>query len=163
VQAVLAALDHPEAAGAFNVTPEGVLPLSTARLLFGSLRCPVPHPLAYAIYEAAWELGVGLFPGIHAHYFRYLCVADNRKARKVLGFAPRKTTLEVMLETARARRGGTGILDFDGSRKRRACGVPLPAAGEASRASCGDRGIRDRGADAAASHAGSEPEAGVAS
>jgi hypothetical protein len=113
VQAILLALENPEAAGVFNIAPEGVIPLSTARLLFGSLAVPVPHGLAYALYEAAWELGVGLFPGIHAHYLRYLCVADNRKARKVLGFAPRWTTLEVMLEAARARRGGTGLLDFD--------------------------------------------------
>ncbi len=113
VQAILLALDDREAAGVFNIAPEGVIPLSTARLLFGSLAVPVPHGLAYALYEAAWELGVGLFPGIHAHYLRYLCVADNRKARKVLGFAPRRTTLEAMLEAARARRGGTGLLDFD--------------------------------------------------
>ena len=164
VQAVLAALDHPEAAGAFNVTPEGVLPLSTARLLFGSLAVPVPHPLAYAIYEAAWELGVGLFPGIHAHYFRYLCVADNRKARKVLGFAPRKTTLEVMLETARARRGGTGILDFDRIEEAarlaafryqlrvRPPGPPAEIAGSGTVAPTPRRRTR-----------GSEPEAGVAS
>ena len=52
-------------------------------------------------------------PGIHAHYLRYLCVADNRKARRVLGFAPRRTTLDVILEAARARRGGSGLLDFD--------------------------------------------------
>jgi UDP-glucose 4-epimerase len=113
VQAILLALDNHEAAGVFNVAPEGVIPLSTARLLFGSLSVPVPHGPAYALYEAAWELGVGLFPGVHAHYLRYLCIADNRKARKVLGFAPRRTTLEVMLEAARARRGGTGLLDFD--------------------------------------------------
>ena len=113
VQAILLALDNRDAAGVFNIAPEGVVPVSTARLLFGSLAVPVPHGLAYALYEAAWELGVGLFPGIHAHYLRYLCVADNRKARKVLGFAPRRTTLEVMLEAARARRGGAGLLDFD--------------------------------------------------
>jgi UDP-glucose 4-epimerase len=113
VQAILLALDNREATGVFNIAPEGVAPLSTARLLFGSLAVPVPHGLAYALYEAAWEMGVGLFPGIHAHYFRYLCVADNRKARNVLGFTPRWTTLEVLLEVARSRRGGTGLLDFD--------------------------------------------------
>ncbi len=63
VQAILLALDKREAAGVFNIAPEGVIPLSTARLLFGSLAVPVPHGLAYALYEAAWELGVGLFPG----------------------------------------------------------------------------------------------------
>ena len=113
VQAILLALDNPAATGVFNIAPEGVLPISSARLLFGSLPIPVPHGLAYVLYEAAWELGVGLMPGIHAHYLRYLCVADNRKARRVLGFAPRRTTLDVILEAARARRGGSGLLDFD--------------------------------------------------
>lgn len=113
VQALLLALDDPSATGVFNIAPEGVLPISTARLLFGSLPVPVPHGLAYALYEAAWELGIGLMPGIHAHYLRYPCVADNRKARRVLGFAPRRSTLDVMLEAARARRGGSGLLDFN--------------------------------------------------
>jgi UDP-glucose 4-epimerase len=113
VQALLLALDRPEANGVFNIAPEGVLPVSSVRLLFGSLPVPVPHGLAYVLYEAAWELGLGLMPGIHAHYFRYLCVADNRKARRVLGFAPHRSTLDVVLEAARARRGGTGLLDFD--------------------------------------------------
>jgi UDP-glucose 4-epimerase len=113
VQATLLAFDRPEATGVFNIAPEGVLPISSARLLFGSLPVPVPHGLAYVLYEAAWELGIGLMPGIHAHYLRYLCVADNRKARRLLGFVPRRTTLDVMLELARARRGGTGLLDFD--------------------------------------------------
>ncbi len=113
VQATLLALDHPEATGAFNIAPEGVLPVSAVRLLFGSLAVPVPHALAYALYETAWELGVGLMPGIHAHYLRYLCVAENRKARRVLGFAPQRTTLDVLLEVAQARRGGSRLLDFD--------------------------------------------------
>ncbi len=113
VQSLLLALEKPGATGVFNIAPEGVLPLSTARLLFGSLPVPVPHALAYMLYEAAWELGVGLMPGVHAHYLRYLCVADNRKARRVLGFAPRFTTLDVMLEVARSRRAGSGLLDFD--------------------------------------------------
>ena len=113
VQAVLLALEQPAVAGVFNIAPEGIVPLSSARLLFGSLPIPVPHVLAYALYEAAWELGVGLMPGVHAHYLRYLCVADNRKARRVLGFAPRWTTLGVMLEVARSRRAGSGLLDFD--------------------------------------------------
>lgn len=113
VQALLLALDNPSATGVFNIAPEGVLPISSARLLFGSLPVPVPHGLAYVLYEAAWELGIGLMPGIHAHYLRYLCVADNRKARRVLGFAPLRTTLDVLLESARARRGGSGLLDFN--------------------------------------------------
>jgi len=113
IDALLRTLDHPDIKGVFNIAPEGVVPLSTARMLFGSLPIPVPHSLAYALVEASWLAGLGVMPGIHAHYLRYLCVADNHKARRVLGWEPKKTTLQVMLETARARRGSGRLLDFD--------------------------------------------------
>jgi UDP-glucose 4-epimerase len=113
VDALVRALDRPEAQGVFNIAPEGVVPLSTVRLLFGSLGIPVPHPLGYALYEAAWLAGLGVMPGVHAHYFRYLCVVDDAKARRLLGFTARNTTLEVVLETARARFGTGRLVDFD--------------------------------------------------
>jgi UDP-glucose 4-epimerase len=113
VDALVRALDRPEAQGVFNVAPEGVVPLSTVRLLFGSLGVPVPHPLGYAFYEAAWLLGIGLMPGVHADYVRYLCVVDDAKARRVLGFSAKHTSLEVVLETARSRFGEGRLVDFD--------------------------------------------------
>ncbi len=113
VSALLRALDLPEAKGVFNVAPEGIVPLSTVRLFFGSLGIPVPHPLAYALYEAAWLAGVGVMPGVHAHYLRYLCVVSNEKARRALAWAPKKSTLDCVLETARARFGSGRLVDFD--------------------------------------------------
>ena len=113
VDALMRALDRPEAQGVFNIAPEGVVPLSTVRLLFGSLGIPVPHPLGYALYEATWLAGVGLMPGVHADYFRYLCVVDDAKARRILGFSAKHTTLEVVLETARARFGTGRLVDLD--------------------------------------------------
>jgi UDP-glucose 4-epimerase len=113
VSALLHALDRPDVRGVFNVAPEGILPLSTVRLFFGSLGIPVPHGLAYAIYEAAWLAGIGVMPGIHTHYLRYLCVVSNDKARSVLGFTPKRTTLDCVLETARARFGNGRLVDFD--------------------------------------------------
>ena len=113
VDALVRALDRPEAQGVFNIAPEGVVPLSTVRLLFGSLGVPVPHPVGYALYEAAWLAGVGLMPGIHAHYLRYLCVVDGAKARRVLGFSAKHETLDVVLETARVRFGSGRLVDFE--------------------------------------------------
>jgi UDP-glucose 4-epimerase len=113
VEALVHALDRPEARGVFNVAPEGILPTSSVRLLFGSLGIPVPHPLAYALYEAAWLAGVGVMPGVHVNYLRYLCVVSNDRARDVLGFTPRRTTLDCVLETARARFGNGRLIDFD--------------------------------------------------
>jgi hypothetical protein len=73
----------------------------------------VPHPLGYALYEAAWLAGVGLMPGVHVDYLRYSCVVDDEKARQVLGFSAKHTTLEVVLETARARFASGRLVDFD--------------------------------------------------
>ncbi|MGA7992041.1 MAG: NAD-dependent epimerase/dehydratase family protein [Thermoanaerobaculia bacterium] len=113
VEALLHALERPEVRGVFNVAPEGILPLSSVRLFFGSVGIPVPHALAYALYEASWLAGIGIMPGVHAHYLRYLCVVSNDKARTVLGCAPRRTTLDCVLETARARFGNGRLVDFD--------------------------------------------------
>ncbi len=112
VEALVHALDRPEVKGVFNVAPEGILPISSVRLFFGSLGIPVPHPLAHALYEAAWLAGVGVMTGVHTDYLRYLCVVSNDKARDVLGFTPRRTTLDCVLETARARFGNGRLVDF---------------------------------------------------
>lgn len=113
VDAILSAIARPEIRGVFNVAPEGILPLSTVRLFFGSLGIPVPHPLAYALYEAAWLAGIGVMPGVHVDYLRYLCVVSNDKARGAFGFAPKRTTLDCVLDTARARFGTRRLVDFD--------------------------------------------------
>jgi len=113
IRALLLAIDTPDLEGAFNVAPDGVLPLSTVYLLFGTLPVPVPHPLAYALIEASWLSGVGPMPGVHAHYFRYLCIADNAKSKRVLGFRPEHTTLDVVLQSAKARRGRHRLVDWE--------------------------------------------------
>lgn len=112
-EGLLRTLDTPEAHGVFNIAPDGVLPLSSTLLLFGTPSVPLPHALAYVAAEAAWLAGLGTAPGAHADYIRYPCVAANEKARKVLGFAPKNTTLETALEAARARRSAGRAIDFD--------------------------------------------------
>ena len=111
-EALLRTIDAPGAQGVFNIAPDGALPLTSILLLFGTLSLPLPHPLAYVAAEAAWIAGLGTAPGAHAHYVRYPCVAGNEKARKVLGFAPRRSTLETVLEAARERRGRGRAIDF---------------------------------------------------
>lgn len=112
-EGLLRALDAPEAHGVFNIAPNDSLPLSSTLLLFGTPSVPLPHGLAYVAAEAAWIAGLGTAPGAHAHYIRYPCVAANDKAREVLGFSPKKTTLETVVEAARARRSVGRAIDFD--------------------------------------------------
>jgi hypothetical protein len=38
---------------------------------------------------------------------------SNDKARRLLGFVPKRTTLDCVLETARARFGNGRLIDFD--------------------------------------------------
>ncbi|HEV8267609.1 MAG TPA: NAD-dependent epimerase/dehydratase family protein, partial [Thermoanaerobaculia bacterium] len=99
IDALVRVLDRPDVRGVLNVAPDGVVPLSSVLMLYGTLAVPVPHGLAYPLVEAGWLSGVALMPGVHAHYFRYLCVADNEKARQVLGFTPRRTTLDNVVRT----------------------------------------------------------------
>ena len=110
--ALMKAVTVKETRGVFNIAPEGVLPLSSILLLYGALPVPVPHPVAYPLIEAAWLAGLALAPGIHAHYLRYLCVASNDKARKVLDWAPAWTTLDSVLESAQTHRGEGRVLDW---------------------------------------------------
>lgn len=111
-EALLRTIDAPDAHGVFNVAPDGALPLSSTLLLFGTVSVPLPHGLAYAAAEAAWIAGLATAPGAHAHYLRYPCTVANEKARRALGFAPRKTTLETVVEAARARRSRGRAIDF---------------------------------------------------
>ena len=113
VEALLKVVEKPDAHGVFNIAPDGVLPISSVHLLFGTPEVPLPHPVAYTVAEALWILGIGTAPGIHAHYVRYPCIADNEKARRVLGFVPRRSTLETVLSVARVKRGHGRALDFD--------------------------------------------------
>ena len=148
--ALLRTIDTPGAHGVFNIAPDGVLPLSSTLLLFGTASLPLPHGIAYVAAEAAWIAGFASAPGAHAHYVRYPCVAANEKARKVLGFAPKRTTLETVLEAARARRSEGRAIDFGAleeiartaaynlERKMRRPAAPTspgPTGGESARAS----------------------------
>jgi UDP-glucose 4-epimerase len=111
--ALLTAVTNPEIRGVFNVAADGVLPLSTVLMLYGTLPIPVPDPFGYAVVEALWLAGLGLAPGVHTSYLRYLCVASNDKAKKLLGWSPQWTTLDTILATVKARKGRGRALDWD--------------------------------------------------
>jgi UDP-glucose 4-epimerase len=78
--------DHP---GVFNVVGDGVLPYSTILAMMGKFPLPMPHFLARGISHALWVAQVFDSPPNFLDYLRYLCIADGRKARGVLGFEPR--------------------------------------------------------------------------
>jgi UDP-glucose 4-epimerase len=81
---------HAEADGEFNVASEGVLPLSGLLRLAGARAVPMPAWLATASARAAELAGAtGAVATALVDFLRYSCVADDRRARTVLGFVPR--------------------------------------------------------------------------
>lgn len=85
------------ARGAFNITPRGVLPLSSAIHLSGKVPAPVPHPFAYGMVDVLHASGLVEAPSGFIDYVRYPCVADGEKARTELGFLARCSTREALL------------------------------------------------------------------
>jgi UDP-glucose 4-epimerase len=86
--------------GAFNVATPETMPLSKLVALSGKSPLPVFHPL---LYRAQDILGRGLRSPEHTvpldpGYLRYPCVGDLIKMKEQLGFVPRYTAKEALLE-----------------------------------------------------------------
>ncbi|MEK6608462.1 MAG: NAD-dependent epimerase/dehydratase family protein [Myxococcota bacterium] len=88
VTALELACDH-DFPGAFNIVGEGVLPYTTMIARLGKLPVPIPHFVAYPLAKLLWMTQVMESPPTFLDWLRYLCVADGRKARELLGFIPR--------------------------------------------------------------------------
>ncbi len=82
--------------GALNITPRGVLPLSTAIHLSGKVPAPVPHPAAYWAADALYAAGLVEAPSGFIDYVRYPCIADGAKAERVLDFMARYSSREAL-------------------------------------------------------------------
>ena len=78
--------DHP---GVFNITGDGVLPYTTILAMMGKIPLPMPSFVAYRMSSAMWAAQVFDAPPNFLDFLRFLCVADGRKAKRELGFAPR--------------------------------------------------------------------------
>jgi UDP-glucose 4-epimerase len=102
VAALCLALTH-DAPGTFNVVGNGVLPLSTVIKLADRIAVPIPHPIAEIFTGMGWLAQLVEAPPAFLKYLRFLCVADGRKARDVLGFRPAYTSREALVDFVRAR------------------------------------------------------------
>ena len=90
--------------GTFNIVGDGVVPLSTAIRLAGRVAVPVPHPIAESVTGLGWIAQLVEAPPSFLKYLRFLCVADGRKAREIMGFRPAYSTREALLDFAGAQR-----------------------------------------------------------
>ena len=92
-----------DAPGTFNIAGDGVLPLSTVVKLAGRLSLPLPGPLVSRAIGAMWMAGGGYAPSSFLDYLRFVCVADNQRAKDLLGFSPAYPTREAVLDFAAAQ------------------------------------------------------------
>ncbi len=92
-----------DAPGVFNVTPDGVLPLSTAIRLAGRAPFPLPRPLAGPLVGALWVAQIAEAPPSFFDYLEFVCVADGELARRALSFRPLYTSREAIIDFANAQ------------------------------------------------------------
>ncbi len=89
VEAIRLALE-PGVRGIFNLRGPGELPLS--KVLERLRRNPVPLPVfaAKKALERLWKYRLMSFPPPELDHIRYLCMVDDSRARKELGFKPQR-------------------------------------------------------------------------
>jgi len=96
-----------ELGGVFNTAGVGTLAVHDIARLTGVRLIPVPAWVLYPLLESLWRLHM---PGIEVNsgylaYVRYTFVADINKAKDLLGFQPRYSSIETLKHTIRSRKG----------------------------------------------------------
>lgn len=93
--------DH---AGIFNLSGDGVLPLSRVIKICGKENLRLTQIGFKTLVQFLWYLDISPAPASHADFLRYLCVADSSKIKREVGFTPRYTTKEALLSFVGAQR-----------------------------------------------------------
>ena len=77
--------------GIFNVAGPEPLPLSRIIKLLGRSHIPIPLSLGTLLMKQMWSLRLTTFPPPELDHIRYVCMVDDTRARRVLGFTPQHT------------------------------------------------------------------------
>jgi UDP-glucose 4-epimerase len=126
--------DHP---GLFNVAGDGVLLLSQAIRICGTIPLGIPVPMASMAASVVRRLGLIDFPSDQVQFLVYGRVADNQRLKDVFGFTPEyssRAALDEFVQGHRFRRFVTAeraaeweqdVYDFlRRARQRRGAGLP---------------------------------------
>jgi 1-acyl-sn-glycerol-3-phosphate acyltransferase/nucleoside-diphosphate-sugar epimerase len=99
--------------GAYHVAPAGAVPVRGALRLAGVRRIAVAGGLQRPVRALASRLGWAA-PGEQLDYLRHSWTVSGRKIERELGFSPRKTSAEAVLEAfgAAAPEGTPGFDDY---------------------------------------------------
>lgn len=84
----LAASLAPGVRGVFNVAGPEPLPLSRILRLLGRPSVPVPYTLGKALLRRLFSFKLTSFPAPELDHIRYVCMVDDERARRELGFSP---------------------------------------------------------------------------
>ncbi len=98
--------------GIFNIVGKGVLPLSTGIHLSGKIPIPCPSALCRSFFATGFSTKLWDLPHDIIPFFQYLCVADGKKAKQVLGFDAKyssRQALKSVIESNRLREEGFPI------------------------------------------------------
>jgi UDP-glucose 4-epimerase len=87
---------RPGIRGIFNVAGPEPVPLSRIVKILDRQRLSVPYSLARIVLRRLWSLRLTTFPPPELDHIRYVCMVDDRRARQVLGFAPRMSLEETV-------------------------------------------------------------------
>jgi len=80
---------RPGVRGIFNLRGPGELPLSRMLRLLGKRSISVPGPLIKGLLGGLWPSRAASFPSPEIDHLRYVCMVDDTRARRELGFAPK--------------------------------------------------------------------------
>ncbi len=87
----------PAVRGIFNVAGPEPLPLSRIIKILGRPSVPVPVTLGKLMLRRMWSLRLTNFPPPEIDHIRYVCMVDDRRAREILGYAPRESIEDTIL------------------------------------------------------------------
>lgn len=87
---------HARASGVFNITGEGVAPISTLLRQAGSTPLPLPGPMLRSAILAMEATGLPASPWALMDFFRYSWLADGGRARRELQYVPTRSSSEAM-------------------------------------------------------------------
>jgi UDP-glucose 4-epimerase len=94
---------RPGIRGIFNVAGPEPVPLSRLVRILDRQRVSVPYSVARSALRRLWALRLTTFPPPELDHIKYVCMVDDRRARQVLGFTPRKTLEQTVLSVDEGR------------------------------------------------------------
>jgi UDP-glucose 4-epimerase len=87
-----------DAPGVFNIASRGVVPVSSLVKLAGRVAFPIPYGMYRRLAGLFWVAQLSEAPPSFVAALRYLCVVDGAEAATKLGFRPRYSTQDAVLD-----------------------------------------------------------------